>query len=121
MLKKKRPACSEMSTQTGARAPTENETGRSMQAGEWTASEAEGSNDPREKMLSPQRQQHLLTVTEAQAEEYNPPPAEPLPIAVLSDMELLKDRNKVQLSVCCISWSVLRHLRHLGKATERTR
>eukprot|EP00658_Telonema_sp_P-2_P021099 TRINITY_DN18383_c0_g1_i1.p1 TRINITY_DN18383_c0_g1~~TRINITY_DN18383_c0_g1_i1.p1 ORF type:complete len:340 (-),score=105.78 TRINITY_DN18383_c0_g1_i1:101-1120(-) len=94
MLKKKRPPCGEMSTQTGARAPNASDPdgGMTMQAGEWVG--GPGSNDPRENVMSPQRQQHLLTVTEVQAEEFHPAPAEALPMAVLSDMELLKDRNK---------------------------
>ena len=94
MLKKKRPPCAEMMTQTGASCDTaEAQEGTKLSAGVWSGSEASGSNDPRERMLSPQRQQQLLAVTEMQ-EEQPAAPAAPVPMEVLSDMDLLKDRNK---------------------------
>merc|ERR1719506_418000 len=43
-------------------------------------------------MLSPQRQQQLLAVTEEDAPAAMP--AAPVPMEVLSEMDLLKDRNK---------------------------
>lgn len=92
MLKKKRPPCGEASTQTGAKAPSESEGTHTIEARQYN-SEASGSNDPRESILSPQRQQHLLAVNEVQS-DFQPQPAAPVPLEVLSDMEMLKDRNK---------------------------
>lgn len=90
MLKKKRPGQAETCTQTGANPDDDISSSVTVQAGVY--SEAVKGGDPRETLLPSQQGKRLLAATEDQAEAI--PAAEPVPIEVLSNMEVLKDRNK---------------------------
>ena len=120
MLKKKKPTQAEAYSQTGAGGPDTGSSGVTIQAGAY--SETALAKDPRESLMPAQQGQRLLTGAEMN-DEQAVAAAEPVPMSVLSDMEMLKDRNKVN-AACATSWMdwlVCRRLRHSEKVTGRMR
>ena len=102
MLKKKKPTQAEAYSQTGAGGPDTGSSGVTIQAGAY--SETAAARDPRENLMPAQQGQRLLAGAEVN-DEQAVAPAEPVAMSVLENMEMLKDRNKVNaVAACCVCY-----------------